>query len=202
MKTENPQKNKIMFSHEQEVGWELIHQQTLTELEKTAKDFWNISRASANFLNMLIKISGARKVVEIGTSNGYSGIWIAKALQETGGRLTTIEFYEKRIELARENFKKCGVDDIITIKQGSACDVLETIDFGIDFVFMDANKSEYVKYFDIISPKLRYGGIIAADNIISHADKVTPFVEKIKADPNYQVEILDLPAGMLLALKG
>lgn len=203
MATKSKEKNKqILFSCYQEVGWEQAHHETLRELEKTSKDFWNISRASANFLNMLIKISGARKVVEIGTSNGYSGIWIAKALQETGGHLTTIEYYEKRIVLAQENFKKCGVDNIITIKQGSACDVLETIDFGIDFVFMDANKGEYVKYFDIISPKLRYGGIITADNIISHSEKVAPFVEKIKADPNYQVEILDLPAGMLIGLKG
>lgn len=184
----------------------------LKELEKTQKDFWNVSRASANFLNMLIKIAGAKKVLEIGTSNGYSGIWIAKALKQTAGvsgRLVTIEFYEKRIALAQENFKKCGVDDIITIKQGSACDVLEEIcgnenlgdNFEFDLVFIDANKSEYVKYFDIINPKLRLGGIIVADNITSHADKVAPFVEKIMSDSNYQVEILDLPAGMLLAYK-
>lgn len=176
-------------------------QEILEELEKTSKYFWNISRESANFLNMLIKISGAKNVVEVGTSNGYSGIWIAKALKETGGRLTTIEYYEKRIALARENFKKCEVDDIITIKQGSACEVLETIDFGIDFAFIDANKSEYVKYFEIIDPKLKKSGIIAADNITSHADKVAPFVEKIKSDPNYQVEILDMPGGILLGYK-
>lgn len=184
----------------------------LKELELTQKDFWNVSRASANFLNMLIKISGAKKVLEVGTSNGYSGIWIAKALKQTAGargRLVTIEYYEKRIALAQENFKKCGVDDIITIKQGSACDVLEEIcgnenmggNFGFDLVFIDANKSEYVKYFDIINPKLRLGGIIVADNITSHADKVAPFVDKIMSDSNYQVEILDLPAGMLLAYK-
>lgn len=187
-----------------DLKWGLEQQNLLLELEKTQKDFWNISRASANFLSMLIKISGAKKVVEVGTSNGYSGIWIAKALKESvnyKGHLTTIEYWENRIELARENFKKCEVDDIITIKQGSACEVLETLDFGIDFVFLDANKSEYVKYFDIINPKLRLGGIIAADNITSHADKVAPFVEKIKADSNYQVEILDLPGGMLIAYK-
>lgn len=179
----------------------LKQQELLLSLEKTQEDFWNISRASANFLNMLVKISGAKNVVEVGTSNGYSGIWIAKALKETGGHLTTIEYYEKRIVLAQENFKKCGVDDIITIKQGSACDVLETIDFEIDFAFIDANKSEYIKYFDIISPKLKKGGIIAADNITSHPEKVASFVEKIKSDPDYQVEILDLPAGMLLGYK-
>jgi predicted O-methyltransferase YrrM len=176
----------------------------LEELEKTQKDFWNISRESANFLSMLIKISGAKKVVEVGTSNGYSGIWIAKALKETGGEkghLTTIEYYEKRIALARENFKKCSVDDIITIKQGSACEVLQTLEYGIDFAFIDANKSEYINYFELINPKLRSGGIIAADNITSHAEKVAPFVEKIKSDPNYQVEILDLPGGLLLGYK-
>jgi len=176
----------------------------LEELEQTQKDFWNVSRENANFLSMLIKISGAKKVVEVGTSNGYSGIWIAKALKETGGkksRLTTIEFYEKRIELAQENFKKCGVDDIITIKQGSACEVLETLEYGIDLAFIDANKSEYIKYFDLIDPRLRLGGIIVADNITSHAEKVAPFVEKIKSDPNYQVEILNLPGGMLVGYK-
>jgi predicted O-methyltransferase YrrM len=179
-------------------------EKVLAELEKTQKEFWNISRASANFLSMLIKISKSRNVVEVGTSNGYSGIWIAQALKDTvnyKGHLTTIEYWEKRIESAKENFKKCGVDDVITIKQGDACEVLETLEFGIDFAFIDANKSEYIKYFDIIHPKLRLGGIIAADNITSHADKVAPFVEKIKSHPDYQVEILDLPGGMLIAYK-
>lgn len=191
------------------LGFSAQQQGLIQELEKTQEDFWNISRASANFLNMLIKISGAKNVVEVGTSNGYSGIWIAKALKKelggTGGHLTTIEYYEKRIVLAQDNFKKCEVDDIITIKQGSATDVLEELcaqdDFITDFVFIDANKGEYIKYFDIINPKLKKGGIIAADNITSHPEKVAPFVEKIKSDPNYQVEILDLPAGMLIGYK-
>lgn len=183
------------------VGLLSRQQKVLDGLEKTQKEFWNISPESANFLNMLIKISGAKNVVEIGTSNGYSGIWIANALKETGGHLTTIEYYEKRIALARENFKKCEVDDIITIKQGSACEVLETLEGKFDFVFIDANKSEYLKYFELVNSKLKNGGIIAADNITSHAEKVAPFVEKIKSDSNYQVEILDLPGGMLIGLK-
>lgn len=173
----------------------------LSELEKTQKEFWNISRVSANFLNMLIKISKAKNVVEVGTSNGYSGIWIAKALKETGGHLTTIEYWEKRIVLAQENFKKCSVDDIITIKQGSAIDVLNELEFEIDFAFIDANKSEYLNYFEIIDKKLKTGGIIAADNITSHPEKVAPFVDKIKSDASYQAEILDLPGGLLIGYK-
>lgn len=193
----NKMTNKLEFSEQQE--------EVLKELEKTQKDFWNISRPSANFLNMLIKISGAKNIVEVGTSNGYSGIWLAKALKETGGHLTTIEYYNKRIVLAQENFKKTEVNDIITILQGSAIEVLEELcsqdDFTIDFAFIDANKREYINYFQIIDKKLKKGGIIAADNITSHAEKVAAFVEEIKASPNYQVEILDLPAGMLLGYK-
>ena len=183
------------------VEWDNKEKKLLAELEKTQKDFWNISKATANFLNMLIKISDAKNVVEVGTSNGYSGIWLANALTKTGGHLTTIEFWDKRIVLAQENFKKCKVDNIITIKQGEACEVLAKIDFEIDFAFIDANKSEYIKYFDIIDPKLKKGGIITADNITSHPEKVANFVEKIQSDPNYQVEILDLPGGLLVAYK-
>lgn len=173
----------------------------LSELEKTQTDFWNLPRSSANFLNMLIKISNAKNVLEVGTSNGYSGIWIAKALKKTGGKLTTVEYYEKRIVLAQENFKKCNVDDIITIKQGSACCVLNELDEEFDFVFIDANKKEYINYFEIIDSKLKSGGIITADNVTSHPDKVADFIDKIHNDQTYQVEILDLPAGMLVARK-
>ena len=88
-------------------------QKVLLELEKTRKEFWNIDRNTANFLNMLIKIHNSKNVLEIGTSNGYSGIWLADALRHTGGKLTTIEFWDKRRSVAMDNFKKCGLDDII-----------------------------------------------------------------------------------------
>lgn len=173
----------------------------LAKLEETASEFWNISRKSANFLNMLVKISGAKSVVEVGTSNGYSGIWLAKALKETGGKLTTIEFWPKRIVLAEENFKMAEVDDIIEIKQGEAIKVLEEIDFEIDLAFIDANKSEYIDYYRLVDRHLKKGGIITCDNITSHASKVQDFVDTIKSDKNYQVEIIDLPGGMLMAYK-
>lgn len=183
------------------LGLPTQQQELLEELEKTSEQFWNISPVSANFLNMLIKISGAKNVLEIGTSNGYSAIWFAKALKPIGGHLTTIEFWDNRQNMAIENFKKCEVDDVITTELGSALEILPTLEENFDFVFIDANKGEYVKYFDLLSPKLKKGAIIAADNITSHAKKVEPFVTKIQSDPDYQVEILDLPAGMLLAYK-
>lgn len=174
------------------------------ELEKTQKNFWNISRETANFLNMFIKTAGSKNVLEIGTSNGYSAIWIALALKETNGHLTTIEFWDKRQSIARENFKICNVENLITPIIGSAFDVMEKLLLEgekFDFIFMDANKSEYLKYFELADKMLLQGGIIAADNVLSHEQKVKPFVDSITQDIKYQVQIIDLPAGLLLARK-
>lgn len=173
------------------------------ELEKTQHDFWNIARETANFLNMLVKMSNSKTILEIGTSNGYSAMWFALALKEIKGTLDTIEFWDKRRQLALENFKKIGVENLITAHLGSALEILPKLceEKEFDFVFIDANKSEYIKYFDIINPCLKKGAIIACDNILSHELKVKDFVDKIKTDTNYQVEILNLPAGLLLAYK-
>lgn len=175
----------------------------LVELEKTQHQFWNISRVTAEFLYSTIIMQGSKNVLEIGTSNGYSGIWISKALKKTGGHLTTIEFYDKRLDIAKENFKKCGTDDIVTAKQGSACVILENLDknFEIDFAFVDANKSEYVKYFQYIDRHMKKGGIIACDNVLSHEAKCKPFIDAINSDKRYENVVLPLPAGLSLARK-
>ncbi len=175
----------------------------LKKLEETQNDFWNVARSTGNFLNMLIKMSGVKNAYEIGTSNGYSGIWLAKALKENGGHLTTIEFYEKRKVLAEENFKTCGVMDVITTLEGSAIGILERLpeEEVIDFAFIDANKGQYIDYYNLLDKHIPKGGIITADNVTSHAPKVKPFLDAIAGNPNYQSEILDLPAGLLVAVK-
>ena len=151
----------------------------------------------------IMKMMNAKNALEIGTSNGYSGLWISKALKETGGHLTTIEFYEKRQSIAIENFKTCGVFDIITPIQGSACEIIRNFsnDIKFDFVFIDANKKEYVEYFNLIKPHLTQKCLIIADNIISHAQKVQTFIDAIDADEEFQYEIVELPGGILIAYR-
>jgi len=180
-----------------------ITNNTMADLEKTQKEFWNVPRKTGVMLNMFIKMMSAKNVLEIGTSNGYSGLWISKALKETGGHLTTIEYYEKRQSIAIENFKKCSVFDIITPIQGSACDIIRNFpeDMIFDFVFIDANKREYVEYFNLIKPHLASKCMIAADNILSHAEKVQTFVDAIDNDDEFQYEILELPGGLLTAYR-
>ena len=176
----------------------------LAELEKTQKDFWNVPSKTGVLMNSFIKMMNIKSALEIGTSNGYSGIWLAKALKQTGGKLTTIEFYEKRQSIAKENFKICGVDDVVRPIQGSACEILASFDENekFDFVFIDACKKEYVKYFEMIKPHLTPKALIVADNIISHAEKVQDFIDAVDADDDFQYEILEVPGGILVAYRG
>ncbi len=178
----------------------------LDSLDKTREDFWNVDNESANFLNLLVKISNAKNALEIGTSNGYSAIWLAQALKETNGKLTTIEFWDNRLNSAIENFKKTKFNDIIETKLGQAVMILEEMAYSdnppvFDFVFIDANKSEYIKYFKLIHKMLSHGGIIAADNILSHYKKVLPYVEAVTSHPEYQSQLIPLDTGILVSYK-
>ena len=175
----------------------------LSELEKTQKNFWNISRVTGEFLYTLIKAGNCQNALEIGTSNGYSGIWLGKALKETGGHLTTIEFWEKRFSIARQNFEACGINDVISIVQGSACDILKDLpeSFKIDFAFVDANKREYIDYFNLIHTHLKTGGFICCDNVLSHKEKTKEFIDAITGHPDYENVVINLPAGLSVGRK-
>ena len=106
--------------------------------------------------------------------------------------------------MAIENFKKCGVYGIVRSIQGSACEVLEYLaeEEKFDFVFIDANKREYREYFKLVKPHLTEKAMIAADNIISHAEKVQPFIDAIDEDKEFQYTILEVPGGLLTAYRG
>ena len=178
-------------------------QTTLLSLEKTQREFWNISRQTAEFLHKTIINEGFVSGIEVGTSNGYSGIWLGKAFKNNNGRLNTIEFYEKRYSIAQTNFEKCGVSDVITIRPGEAIKVLEYLpeDLQFDFAFVDANKRESVDYFRLIHPHLRVGGIYTCDNVLSHKEKVQTYIDAINNHSSYIHTVLDLPAGLSYARK-
>lgn len=173
----------------------------LLELEQTKEDFWNIPPETGNHLNLIIKLAGYKNILEIGTSNGYSGLWLAEAVRENLGKLTTIEYSEKRIDLAKKNFEECGLIDFIEIKQGKAAEIIETLDNEYDLIFLDANKAEYIKYFELVDSKLKHKGLLVADNIDSHKKGMQDFLDLILSHPNYQVSCLPFGGGVLLALK-
>ena len=124
----------------------------------------NVPPEDGRVLRVLTEAMNAKHVVEIGTSNGYSGIWICLALRTTGGKLTTHEIDDGRASLARENFKRAGVTDLITIVMGDAHETIKNIKTPIDILFLDADKEGYVDYLNKLLPLVRPGGLVIAHN--------------------------------------
>ena len=139
----------------------------------------------------------AKQVVELGSSTGYSGIWFGLALRQTGGKLTTYEIDAGRAATARANFKRAGMEDIITLVLGDAHEELKKFTGTIDLIFLDADKEGYIDYLNTLLPLLRPGGLIVAHNINPRmADP--KFMAAITTNPNLETVVR---GGMSITLK-
>ena len=128
-----------------------------------------ITWETGEFFNIMLRAMGAKSALEVGMSTGFSTIWLAEAVMEAGGRVTTIEMDDKKIRRASDNFEDAGVLDAIDIVRGRALDVLEGLrgsSPAYDFVLIDADKENVPRYFDLVLPMVRRGGIIATDNML------------------------------------
>jgi predicted O-methyltransferase YrrM len=155
----------------------------------------NVPEQDGRILRMLTEATGAKHVVEIGTSNGYSGIWFCLALRTTGGKLTTHDIDEGRASLARENFKRAGVDYMVTLVMGDAHETVTRIKEPIDVLFIDADKEGYPDYLKKLLPLVRPGGLILSHNINSTGQD---FIDAITKNPS--LETLQLQ-GVTVTLK-
>jgi caffeoyl-CoA O-methyltransferase len=148
-----------------------------------SRGMMNVPPEDGRLLRLLTEATEAKHVVEIGTSNGYSGIWFCLALRTTGGKLTTHEINEYRASLARENFKRAGVDQIVTLVEGDAHETIKKLKEPIDILFLDADKEGYIDYFNKLLPLVRPGGLILAHNVGSTGPD---FFKAITTDPNLE----------------
>jgi caffeoyl-CoA O-methyltransferase len=137
----------------------------LDEMEQTGKTYMSVGKKTGRMLRLLTEATGAKHVVEIGTSTGYSGLWFCLTLQKTGGRLTTFEIDPGRAAMARGHFKKAGVDQLVTVVEGDAHQTLTQVKEPVDVVFLDADKGGYPEYLNRLLPLVRPGGLILADNV-------------------------------------
>jgi predicted O-methyltransferase YrrM len=163
--------------------------------------FRNVSRADGRLLRLLTETAGAKRVVEIGTSTGESALWFAIALRATGGHLYTHEIDPERAKIAEENFKKAGVDDLITVIPGDAHETVKQHKEPIDILFLDADKEGYIDYLDKLLPRIRPGGLIIAHNMNPRmADK--RYLDAITKNPNLETSFLLMEgAGVGVTLK-
>lgn len=139
----------------------------ILEMEKYAREY-NVpivTKEVAEYLKFIVKSNGIKNILEVGTAIGYSGILMAKEIEKNGGKLYTIEIDEERYNLAQENFKKSGLNNIVSIK-GDAVEEIKKIDKKFDFVFIDASKGHYMEFFEDSYKLLNKDGIIFIDNIM------------------------------------
>jgi caffeoyl-CoA O-methyltransferase len=148
------------------------------------------------FFSILIRSIKAKRILEVGTSVGFSTLWFAAAIGKKG-KIVTIEMDPLKIERARKTFRRAGVEKIIKIRQGVALDVLRTMKCKFDFVLIDADKENIIKYFDLILPLVRVGGIIAADNML-FPTPYRPMMKKYARHVrnNGKVQSVTVPIGM------
>ncbi|MEE9463063.1 MAG: class I SAM-dependent methyltransferase [Bacteroidales bacterium] len=149
----------------------------------------NVPAEDGRLLYDIILDKGYQKGLEIGTSNGYSALWLGMAFKETGGNLITLELEPKRAREAQENFEHAGLDDIIDSRINDALKEIPALEGKFDFVFIDAWKPDYIKYLELILPKMSHGGVITAHNVTSLGSSMRDFLEEIQQNPKLSTTI-------------
>ncbi|MCR9120535.1 MAG: class I SAM-dependent methyltransferase [bacterium] len=159
--------------------------------------FRNVPLYDGRLLRIFAQSVAAQHVVELGASTGYSGIWFGLALKETGGKLTTFENDQERATIARENYKRAGLSDLITLVEGDAHQEVGKLNGPIDVIFLDADKEGYEDYLNQLSPQLRSGGLVLSHNITP--DMADPdYMKAITNNPNFETVVR---GGMAITLK-
>ncbi|MEZ0538890.1 O-methyltransferase [Fibrella arboris] len=166
------------------------------------KRWRNLEPESALLLAMLVRTKGARRVLELGTSNGFSTLWLADALETTNGRLTTIDIDGDRTALAQKYLRQFELDDRVDCLTQDAGLFLAQAQPIYELIFLDAERSAYVGYFPDLSRLLtqRPGCLLAVDNVLSHAGEVHDFVKLLEADASLTQMTLNVGAGLLLCV--
>ena len=162
----------------------------------------NITHDTGVFLNLLARAVKARRIVEVGTGNGYSTLWLAEAARATGGRVDTVEHSPAKARLAAANFVRAGLAEWIGQHQGEAGPFLAGLPAAaVDFLFLDAERGEYPEYWPDVQRVLVPNGLIVVDNAISHAAELEPFASAVTATRGFQTSLVPVGKGEWLILK-
>ncbi|HJA12969.1 MAG TPA: O-methyltransferase [Candidatus Mediterraneibacter merdipullorum] len=191
----------------------------LEEIEKEARaaEVPVIRREMQSFLKVLLMLAQPGRILEVGTAVGFSALLMSEYAPE-GSRITTIENYAKRIPIARENFRRAGKENQITLVEGDAADVLKEMDGVYDFIFMDAAKGQYIHYLPDILRLLGEGGCLVSDNVMQDGDvtesrfaverrdrtihaRMREYLWEIKHHPQLVTSILPLGDGVAVSVK-
>ena len=153
-----------------------------------------VSEDDGRFLRVLVATRGAKSILEIGAASGYSGIWLGLGARESGGRVIAIEYDPQRAKDAAANVKRAGLDDVVRVVHGDAFAEIPKLPGAFDFVFLDAWKPDYRKFFDLVFPRLTPGAVFTAHNVVNKNREMEPFLKTIHSHPSLFTTIVS-PSG-------
>ena len=161
----------------------------------------NITRDTGRLLWILVQATRATRILEVGTSNAFSTIWLGDAARATGGRVTTLELDPDKVALAHANLAAAGLEELVEIVEGPAARTLTGLTGPFDLVFLDADRPSYMTYLELVVPKLRRGGLLIADNVTSHAHELQDYLGRVKSHPELFSVTVPIGNGEEIALK-
>jgi predicted O-methyltransferase YrrM len=174
----------------------------LKQIKAADKDLLAVSEEDGRFLRLLVVTRGAKHALEIGAASGYSAIWMGLGMRETGGKLVTIEYDKARAAQAAANVKKAGLSDVVQVVSGDAFAEIPKVPGTFDFVFCDAWKRDYQKFFSMVFPRMDKGGLFLGHNVVNKKDEMADFLETIHTSPAVLTSIVSPSGeGMSVTLK-
>ena len=142
-----------------------------------------VSEEDGRFLRVLVATRGAKSILEIGGASGYSGIWLGLGARESGGKVVSIEYDAQRAKEAAQNISRAGLSDVVRVVAGDAFKEIPKLQGTFDFVFLDAWKPDYQKFFDLVFPRMTPGGVFTAHNVVNKKGEMEPFLKTIHTHP-------------------
>ena len=171
--------------------------------QNQSQGMMNVPPDDGRMLRILAESTNAKRIVEIGTSNGYSGLWFCLALKSTGGKLITHDIDARRAALARQNFKRAGVNDIVTLNEGDAHQLVTKLTEPIDILFIDADKEGYPDYLKKLLPLVRPGGLIIAHNVNTQTTRggLYDYIAAVTTDAKLDTVFFEMAGGLSITIK-
>jgi caffeoyl-CoA O-methyltransferase len=176
-------------------------QKLLAEIKAKDKGMLAVSEEDGRFLRLMVASSGAKKALEIGGASGYSAIWIGMGLRDTGGKLVTIEYDPVRAKELAANIQRAGLSDIVQVVAGDAFQQIPKVPGSFDFVFLDAWKKDYKRFFDLVYPRLDKGGLFLAHNVVNKRSEMGDFLDAIQKPALWTTIVSPSGEGMSVTLK-
>lgn len=156
---------------------------------------------SGRFLYVLALAKDVKSIVEVGTSHGYSTLWLASAAKVNGGKVVTCDMNLERLAAARDNFAEAGLEDVIEIVEGDARETLRNRIDLVDLLFIDSDKSYYETFFDLVYQRLVKGGLVVGDNVMSHQYELEDYISYVENHPNLESVMVPIGRGLEISVK-